>query len=150
MSSMMLMPRWLVLCLCFGFVAAAPLAQAAEPKLEVQLVWGTNDPGSPNADHKPLDSVTAKKLRIFKWKNYFTVNREIVSLPHRVPRKLRLSDQCEIELKNLGNQRYEVDIWGEGKHVKKIKEKVTKEDLLTIAGDDKNDCAWFILVKEVE
>ena len=38
----------------------------------------------------------------------------------------------------------------EGKHVRKITEKITKQDSLVIAGDDKNDCAWFILIREID
>lgn len=122
--------------------------RAADPKLDVQLVWGTNDDSSSNPDHKPLDTPLVKKLGMFKWKNYFTVNRKEVSLSANAPQKIRLSPKCEIEVKHVGGPRYEINVFGQGKHVRKITEKITKQDSLVIAGDDKNDCAWFILIRE--
>ncbi|MEP6663561.1 MAG: hypothetical protein ABJC04_07840, partial [Verrucomicrobiota bacterium] len=42
-------------------------AVAADSKLEIQLVWGTDQEAAPDAKHKPLDPVLAKKLGMFKW-----------------------------------------------------------------------------------
>ncbi len=128
--------------------ASAAQVSAADPKVEVQLVWGTNGESPHDASHKALEAPLAKKLGMFKWKKYFTVNRQEVSLPANTPQKIRLSPQCEITVNHLGGQRYEINVFGEGKHVRKITEKITKQDSLVIAGDDKNDCAWFILIRE--
>jgi hypothetical protein len=138
---------WLGCFLLMTSVGASKLS-AADPKLEVQLVWGTNDDSSSNPEHKPLEAPLAKKLGMFKWKNYFTVNRKDVALSGNVAQKVRLSPKCEIQIKHLDGPRYEINVFGQGKHVRKITEKITKQDSLVIAGDDKNDCAWFILIRE--
>lgn len=137
-------------CLFLMVSANATQVQAADRKLEIHLVWGTNTETSPDANHKALEASLAKKLGMFKWKKYYTVNRQEVSLDDRTPQKIRLSPQSEIELKNLNGQRYEINVYGEGKHVRKITEKITREDSLVIAGDDKNDCGWFILIREIK
>ncbi len=121
---------------------------AAESKLEVQLVWGTNGEASADAKHQPLDPSLSKKLKMFKWKKYFRVNEKEIQTS-AAPQKIRLSPQCEIEVKRMPDSRYQIDVFGEGKHIRKITEKITRQDSLVIAGDDKNDCAWFILIREI-
>lgn len=133
---------------CFLLMASAGATQlsAADSKLEVLLVWGTNDESS--SKHKPLEASLAKKLGMFKWKKYYTVNRKEIALT-AAPKKTRLSSRCEIKVKQLEDERYEINVFGEGKHVRKITERITRQDSLVIAGDDKNDCAWFILIREI-
>ena len=66
-----------------GFLRRAAQAQAL--KVEVQLIWGTNDPQSPDPKHKAIDADLAKRLSKspYRWKNYFEVNREVVEMPDR-------------------------------------------------------------------
>src|SRR5262245_34535068 len=128
-------------------------------KLEFQLVWGTAEP-SAIANLKPLDVPTTKKLGMFKWKHYYVVtnvtatvalNREPAKeVDEKTIPKIRLSDKCEIQVRDVGSPRIEVIVWGKGKKIKKITDKVTKQDSLTIAGDAENDCGWFILIKEID
>lgn len=134
------------------YLAGAVVGFAADKtgrKIELQLVWGTNEEKSPDETHERLDSKQAKKLRMFKWKHYFLVNKSIVEVKPDAPNKTRLSEHCEVQLKDLSNSMLEVELWGKGKLTRKIKEKVTKEDSVTIAGDAANDSAWLILIKEV-
>ena len=146
----MICPSIRIAGLFAAFLAFTAFSASAEDlKLDVRLVWGTDLEQSPNPEHKPLDAATAKKLGIFKWKKYFMVNRKQVDVPSGGAKKVRLSPECEIEIRDLQGPMVEVNIYGKGKHVKKIVEKISREDLLTIAGDDKNDCAWFILIKEL-
>jgi hypothetical protein len=122
---------------------------SADSKLEIRLIWGTDAESSPNPKHTLLEAPLAKKLGMFKWKRYFTVNRKEVSLDDQKAQKVRLSQQCEVEVKHLSDHRYEINIYGKGKHVRKITEKITHQDSLAIAGDAKNDSAWFILIREL-
>jgi hypothetical protein len=138
---------WLGCFLLMTSLGASKL-HATDPKLEVQLVWGTNDDSSSNPDHKPLEAPLAKKLGMFKWKNYFTVSRKDVSLSGNAAQTFSLSAKCDIQIKHLGEHRYEINVFGQRKHVRKITEKITKQGPLVVAGDDKNDCAWFILIRE--
>jgi hypothetical protein len=139
-----------VFCL-MAMLLAAEAVQASDLKLQAQLIWGTNDEKSPNPEHKPVDPVLAKKLgKIFKWKNYFEVNRQNAMIPSRQSRKLTMSKRCVIEVQELEGPRVEVRLFGDGKLVNKTVEALTPGGLLTVAGPDKNENAWFIVLQAEE
>ncbi len=133
-----------------GFIMAfsAGTALASDLKLEVRLIWGTNDEKSPNPDHKPVDAKTTGMLsKAFKWKKYFLVNSEKVDVASRATKKVKLSEHSEVEIRELEGDNIEIHVYGKGKLVRKIKEPLSKDGTVVIAGEDKNDCAWFIIIK---
>ena len=133
-------------------VLTATQLQAAELRLEGKLIWGTNDEKSPDAKHKPVDEVTAAKLRkVFKWKNYFEVNRKTAVIPSRGTGQLVMSQQCVVEITELAGPRVEVKLIGKGKPVNRTTTQgLSKGESFVLAGDDKNDCAWFVIITELE
>ncbi len=136
---------WLALSVALGTSADA---LAAELKLDVRLVWGTNDEKSPNPGHKPADAKTTAKLaKAFKWKTYFLVSSHNVDVPDKAAKKVKLSDQSEVEVREVEAGKIEVKVFGKGKLVRTITEKLSKDGTVVIAGDDKNESAWFILIK---
>jgi len=140
----------LILGVALVFLSQASV-HAADLKLEATLVWGTNDEKSPDASHKPVDTVYAKKLaKYFKWKNYFEVNRQTVTIPSRQSKRLTMSKQCVIEITELEGEPIEVKLYGEGKLLNKFTKALTKGEIVAIAGDDKNESAWFVMIKEIE
>lgn len=125
-------------------------ALAANLKLEAKLIWGTDDAKSPNPDHKEVDPATRDKLRkVFKWKNYFVVNRVVKEVPNRASNKFELSKQCMIEIKELEGPRVEVKLIGEGKEVHKTIKTIAKGESVIYSGDDKNQSAWFVIITEL-
>jgi hypothetical protein len=131
------------------FFANPSEASAADLKVEAKLVWGTNETNSPN--HKPVDSALAKKLsKVFKWHNYFEVNRQIATVPQNQTTNVNMSSKCVLEVKNLGNSRVEVKLIGKGKLVSKNAQTLTPGEDLIVAGDDKNDSAWFVVIRSVD
>src|SRR2546423_9367706 len=86
-------------------------------KLEVQLIWGTNDPQSPDPKHKPVESAVKKKLDELplKWTNYFEVNRKVFEVQLHGTTKVPLSEKCALEVKNPGHSMVEVSLIGKGK-----------------------------------
>ena len=124
---------------------------AAELKLEAKLIWATNDNTSPDPNHKPVDPATAEKLRkVFKWKNYFVVNRLVKVVPSRGSNRFELSKQCTVEIRELEGPRVEVKLIGEGKEVHKTTKSLSKGEWFTYAGDDKNESAWFVIITELD
>src|SRR5882762_2213345 len=100
---------------------------AAELKLEAKLIWATNDNTSPDPNQKPVDPATAEKLRkVFKWKNYFVVNRLVKVVPSRGVNRFELSKQCAVEIRELEGPRVEVKLIGEGKEVHKTTKSLSK------------------------
>jgi hypothetical protein len=133
-------------------------AQSAKDalNLEVRLIWGANEPESPDKKHTPLDSSLTKYLKErMKWKYYFEVNRQTPAIPLNAKQRLKMSDKCELDIKYVGNSKVEVEVIGGGKSVRKVSETLTdakdgKEgSRLIIGGDANNDTAWFIVIKKI-
>jgi len=137
--------------LCLLAIHAGVLAaSAADMKVEARLIWGTNDETT-NLNHKPLDpTLTTDLRRIFKWKNYVEITNRITSIPASSSKDLQMSDKCNIKLKNLGQSRIEVSCVGSGKPVSKGVHTLAPGKWLTLAGNDKNDSAWFIVLRSLD
>ena len=124
---------------------------AANLKLEAKLIWGTDDDKSPNPDHKEVDPATREKLRkVFKWKNYFVVNRVVKEVPSRSSNQFKLSPECTIEIKELEGPKVEVKLIGKGKEVHKTTLTIEKGQSVVYSGDDKNQSAWFVIITELD
>jgi len=140
--------RWLVV---LATIMAFTCAQAAELKLEVKLVWGANDPKSPDPKHKPLDAEMAKKLgKVFKWKHYFEVKRQTEIVPNRGTKVIEVSPKCKLEITELEGAKVEVKLYGEGKPINRSTKNLSKGEYFILAGDDKNESAWFVIVTLLE
>jgi hypothetical protein len=138
---------FLALLLLAGTTVETP---AANLRLEAKLIWGTDDDKSPNPDHKEVDAATREKLRkVFKWKNYFAVNRVAKPVPSRGSNKFELSKECTIEIKELEGPKIEVKLIGKGKEVHKTTLTIEKGQSVVYSGDDKNQSAWFVIITEL-
>jgi len=140
------------LFLVLVMVALTPLQlQAAELKVELKLVWGTNGKPSSDPKHKPVDDATAAKLRkVFKWTHYYEINRVTGTVPSRGTNKFVMSKDCTIEIKELEGPNVEVKLIGEGKDVVKATHHLTKGETINLASECKDGNAWFVLVTELD
>lgn len=127
-------------------------ALAGDLKLDAQLVWGTNDAKSPDPTHKPVGPNTQKKLRSlpFNWTNYFEVNRQQFTVPNAVEKRVSMSKDCDIRVKNLGNNSVEMVLYGQGRKVGFIKQALPKGELLVTGGNAANFTAWFVVLKQAD
>jgi hypothetical protein len=135
----------------FGMAIAA---RAGDMALEARLVWGTSDDKS-DAKCKPMDAGLDGKLHgMFKWKNYFEITNEITTLEPNKVRTLKMSDQCTLELKNVGGSRIEVNCIGQGKPVHKGAYTLDPPKWLVLGGNCDNNTAyntaWFIGLRAVD
>jgi hypothetical protein len=139
----------LAACLCGSPLVAA---EAKAVKLEVTLVWGTNEAESPNPEHKPVCAEVAKKLEElpFHWKYYFEVKRRQVTVPEGGTQKVILSKDCQIVVKNLGKTVVAMDLIGKGESVTTIKKRLPKGEVLVTGGNAPNFTAWFVVLKQAE
>lgn len=142
--------RWPLLALGVLLLAAVG-GYAREIRLEAKLIWGTNDEKSPKKEHVPVDKATAEKLRkVFKWKNYFVENKIVGTVPNRGSNLFQLSPQCSIEITELEGPKVEVKLVGNGKAVHKAIKEIKKGEWFVYSGDDKNECAWFAIITELD
>ena len=133
------------------FIASSFLVRSgsADLNLQAQLVWGTNNEKPDDPKLKEVDAIVAEKLRkVFKWRNYFEVKRQNVSVTAGTPKKVKMSDECEIEVQYLGNSSIEVKLYGKGKLAVRKTQKMSPSELLVLAGDDKDDTAWFVVLSQ--
>ena len=121
----------------------------ADLNLQAQLVWGTNNEKPDDPKLKEVDPSVAEKLRkVFKWKNYFEVKRQNFTVAVGSPKRVKMSDDCEIEVQNLGSSSIEVKLYGKGKLAVRKTQKISPSELLVLAGDDKDDTAWFVVLSQ--
>jgi len=139
-----------LLFLAAGFLCGAPSIYAEDIKVEARLIWGTNDEKSQKPKHEPVDEETAKKLRkIFTWKNYFLETKQVIGIPSRESRKLKMSDSCEIEITEQPGAPVEVKTFGKGKLINTTTKSLNHGEWFIIGGDDKNECAWFVIISRL-
>jgi hypothetical protein len=127
------------------------LAGSVEMTIEAVLVWGTNSEKPPGKNLKDLEFQLAHKLSKgpYKWKNYFEVNRKRIIVPANSSKHLPMSEHCELDLKNLGEDRLEVRLIGRGKPVSRNVESLPLGHTMVLSGDDKNDNAWLIVLRQM-
>jgi hypothetical protein len=140
--------RVLASCLFFLGLPAAEVAQAAgESNFQVQLIWGTNGEKPKDKPLKDVDPKLQERLKgVFKWKNYYEVSRKPLSVPKEASKKLTLSEKCEIQVQDVGSSRIEVRLFGEGHLVVKKVQTVNPGEVIVLAGDGKDDTAWFVVL----
>ncbi len=135
-----------------GFIGIVPElmageARAVEMKFKAQLIWGTD--GQKPENQPKLKEVASKlrdKLKMFRWQNYFEIDQENFIVKNHGAGITSMSRKCVIEVKHLDKEDIEVRLYGEGKHIKTVKQPLPKNEFLILAGpiqENQND-AWFV------
>ena len=139
-----------VLGLLLAFAAFA--APAADLKFEAMLVWATNADTSPNPDHKPVPPDVRKLLKglPLKWKNFFLVKRTNLSMPHRSSKKVALSDKCDIEIRHVIDDEFEVSLIGKGEPVLKRTQSLAEGKTLVLGGNAPDETCWLVVLKRTD
>lgn len=142
----------ILLAAMFGLLVAVPAANGETLKLEAQLLWGTNDAKSPDRTHKPVDPDIAKRLHELplKWTNYFVVNSKRFEISGTNPKRISLSDKCEIEVKNLGQSMVEVSHFGQGKRTWRGTQALPEGEALVLAGNAPSSTSWLVVLKRIK
>ena len=123
-----------------------------ELKFKAQLIWGTdyekpaNNPKIKELDKKLREKI--RKVKIFRWKNYFEVDQENFSVRPHQSAITSMSHKCVIELKHLDKNDVEVRLYGQGQLVNTVRQCLPRGEYLLLAGDDKdkyNDM-WIVAI----
>ncbi|MBI4661482.1 MAG: hypothetical protein HY735_21890 [Verrucomicrobia bacterium] len=143
-----MMTRLLYLTLLATMGLLAPLAaEKPSPTHYVQLVRGTDNEKPPETGAKAVGPKLTKRLQpVFRWKNYWEVNRVEVSLEPGKKSKVRLSKQHEVEIDLSTAGKRTVRFYQDGKLVSTSTH--PSGETLTIQGENSSpDSAWFIVVR---
>lgn len=141
--------RFLLLLLGFGpaFFQAATASVPVESRVQAVLVWGTDEAHPAGRNLKEVDVKLREKFgKIFKWQNYFEVSRKNAVVPTGRSQGIKLSEDCSVDIKILPDNTAEVKLIGKGKTIVTRRHSLTKPDALVLAGDDKNNTAWFVVL----
>lgn len=143
--------RWQFLILLLGFGGGLLQIVAAsvpvETRVQAVLVWGTNETKPAGKSLKEVDVKLRERLaNIFKWQNYFEVSRQNTAVPSGKSQALKLSEECSVDIKILPESVAEVKLIGKGKTIVTRRHSLAKPDALVLAGDDKNNTAWFVVL----
>lgn len=137
----------LLLVLGWGFIQTALASEPVETRVQALLVWGTNESQPSGKNIKELDAKLRERLaNIFKWRNYFEVSRKTAGVTPSKPQLVKLSDDCSVDIKLLPDNQAEVKLIGKGKTIVTRRHSLAKPDALVLAGDDKNNTAWFVVL----
>lgn len=147
-----LFPRSWVAAVCLALAFAAIGAQAEDLKFEAFLVWATNAEKSPNPNHKPVNAEVRKKLHELplKWKNFFEVNRKIITAARGGVGKAGLSPKCTIQVKDLGGTFIQVSLIGRGKRVLKRTQPLPPGEMLVLGGNAPDETGWLVALKRIK
>jgi hypothetical protein len=135
--------------LCFG-TSRIIAAEASGVRVEAILVWATHTAKTNDASLKELEPQLIKKLRkTYKWDLYYEVKRKEATVSAKDLTKIPISEKCTLEIRHLGEERFEVHLIGKGKPVSRTVDSLAHGHIIILGGDDKNDTAWLIIIRQV-
>ena len=131
---------------------AAFSAPAAPLKIKVQLIWGTTNQVSPNAEHKAIGPELKKKLQDLplKWTNYFEVKRIDVAVPSAGVATVPLSEKCRLEITDRGHSTIQVVLFGKGEKVINRTQALPKGETLILGGNAPGATSWFAVLRRLD
>lgn len=122
-------------------------AATGDVRLVAELIWGTNGPKPDDTELRPIAPDLEKRLRrIFKWRNYFEIERKVVVTRAPKPTQVQMSKECRLEILHLGGHEFEIQLFGKGVLVVKKRQRIVPGETVVLGGDDKNDDAWFVVL----
>lgn len=137
-------PALLLLALVFSLAARSALA--ADLRLEAKLIWGANAPPA-TVNYNLADPALAATLRHhFKWTNYYEITNLAGAIPLNQSRVFRVSEQCTLNIRNLGSSLVAVECTGQAKPVIKG----TNALPCVYTGTNLDDTAWFIRLRSLD
>jgi hypothetical protein len=124
-------------------------AESSGIRVEAILVWATHVAKTNDASLKELEPELARKLsKRFKWNLYYEVRRKEATVSGKDATRVQISDKCLLEIKHLGDHRFEVNLTGKGKAVSRTVESLARGHIMVVGGDDKNDTGWLVVIRE--
>lgn len=131
-----------------SFTVLAADNPASEKKFAAVLIWGTDDEKPEDKNLKEVDEALKEKFRKLpiKWKNFYEVTRKNVTVKVGEPQQFNLG-KCLVKINQTKNEGLDLELIGDGKIVYKGTRSMPTKDILILGGDDKNDTAWFVVLK---
>lgn len=118
------------------------------PRLNVRLVWGTMAEASDPSGFEAIEARLSEKLhKVFPWKSYYKILDKNLSSPHGRNITETLSPKARLRVRNLGQARFRLRLYGEGNPVIDRTLTVDVDDIVALAGYDEHKMGWFVVLK---
>jgi hypothetical protein len=118
------------------------------PRLNVRLVWGTMAEASDQSGFEAIEARLAKKLhKVFPWTSYYKILDKNLTTPENKNVTETLSPKARLQVRNLGQARFRLRLFGEGNRVINKTLTVDVDDIVALAGYDEHKMGWFVILK---
>lgn len=136
-----------VLGLLLGLgVSVACLAEGQPVVFYAQLIRAT-DREVQEAGWRPIGPKLSSRLcPKFRWKNYWEVSRQTVSVHPGKKTRIRLNADREVEIDLRSQSDSEICLYTKGQVVQKSRQS-SQEKMSIIGGTRENDESWFVVVR---
>lgn len=125
------------------------LAQAPGVRCYVQLIRGLDDSHPPTPAAKHVGPRLSKCLTsIFRWKNYWEVDRQVAVLQPGKTTKLHLNDSRDLEFRLIPDRQIELRLLRNGALVRKSLFSAQSTGLEIMGGQQEDDHSWFVVVRQ--
>lgn len=137
--------------LCLGVTLDARAGEKVT--VDAKLIWVTNHDRPPDKRFKRADEELTKDLqRAYKWKNYFIINSKETITEKDKKTELKMSNDCRLKVKYLGEDKFEFWLWGkdkktgEGKTILKGTQRMAEKQKVILMGVTDDESGWMVKV----
>lgn len=140
----------LLLLAAWGLHAATPGADApssARLTYYVQLIRATDQERRQEATWKPVGPKLSQRLSpVFRWKRYWEVVCQPLSVEEGKVSRSRLSDLRQVEIEMVNPSEIEIRIFVKGKMTQTSRQLI-RTHMAIMGGERTKDEAWFVVVR---
>ena len=143
------LPRKLLWLLFLAMFGSDAIQAADAPKLtfHVQLIRGSDSDTPDNPAWRPVGARLDKNLHgVFRWKNYWEVKREAVTLSKDKVARLHLARERDVELKLLDPPNTRIRLYRNGELIRCSHQPIG-EHMSILGGESKTGECWFVVVR---
>ncbi len=140
--------RILLLAAAVLFAAqAGARAAVTDVTYYLQLVRGSDDPAPPAPGAKRLGAKLDSRLQaVFRWKHYWELKRDSVTVKLGQKVRRRLSEEREVELTLVSERELDVRLYRKGQQTC-LGRQAAKAEFFVLGGDKETNQSWFIVVR---
>src|SRR2546423_9295813 len=142
-----IIPRLLLLLALVGTTALQATDDAQKITFYVQLIRGSDSDKPDDPAWKPVGAKLDKKLRaVFRWKNYWEVKRETVTLSKDKVARRQMTRDREVEIRLLNPPNTQIRLFHHGA-LTRCSHQPIAEHMSILRGESKTGECWFVVVR---
>jgi hypothetical protein len=143
-----MLPKFLwLLLLSLVCIPTVEAADAQKVTFYVQLIRGSDSDKPEDAACKPVGAKLGKILRgVFRWKDYYEVKRETLTLAKDKVARVHLTPEREVEIKLLDAPNTQIRLYHKGQMTRCSRQPIS-EHMCILGGDSTSGDPWFVVVR---